>query len=59
MIPLSERLGLTPIVTYSVGQEAKLVSEILVTSGIVLISWEHKAITEKIAPGITQRSAED
>ena len=52
VISLSERLGLTPITTYSVGQESQLVSEILHSSGIVLISWEHKAITEKIAPGI-------
>jgi broad specificity phosphatase PhoE len=52
VIALSERLGMTPITTYSVGQEAQLVSEILHTSGIVLVSWEHKAITEKIAPDI-------
>jgi hypothetical protein len=52
VISLSERLGLTPITTYSVGQESQLVSEILHSLGIVLISWEHKAITEKIAPGI-------
>jgi hypothetical protein len=50
--PLGERLGIVPITTYSVGQEAKLVSEILHSSGVVLVSWEHKAITEKIAPGI-------
>ena len=52
VIALSERLGMTPITTYSVGQEVQLVSEILHSSGIVLISWEHKAITEKIAPDI-------
>jgi hypothetical protein len=52
VIPLSERLGITPITAYSVGQETQLVSEILHVSGVVLISWEHKAITEKIAPGI-------
>ena len=52
MIPLSERLAITPVTTYSVGQEAQLVSEILHSSGVVLICWEHKAITEKIAPGI-------
>jgi len=52
VVPLSERLGLTPITTYSVGQESQLVSEILHSSGIGLISWEHKAIAEKIAPGI-------
>jgi hypothetical protein len=29
-----------------------LVAEILHSSGILLISWEHRAISEKIAPGI-------
>jgi hypothetical protein len=52
VIPLSERLGLTPITTHSAGQEATLVAEILHSSGILLISWEHRAISEKIAPGI-------
>ena len=46
VIPLSERLAITPITTYSVGQEAQLVSEILHSSGVVLICFEHKAITE-------------
>jgi len=52
VVPLSERLGITPITTYSVAQEATLVSEVLHSSGIVLISWEHKPIADKIAPGI-------
>jgi hypothetical protein len=52
VIALSDRLGITPITTYSVGQEAQLVAEILHRSGVVLISWEHKGVTEKIAPGI-------
>jgi hypothetical protein len=52
VIPLSERLGITPITSYSVGQEVQLVSEVLHSSGVVLISWEHKAIAEKIVPGI-------
>jgi hypothetical protein len=52
VIPLSERLGITAITTYSVGQEAQLVSEILHSLGVVLVCWEHKAIVEKIAPGI-------
>jgi hypothetical protein len=38
VIPLSERLGLTPITSYSVGQEVQLVSEVLHSSEIVLIS---------------------
>jgi hypothetical protein len=52
VIPLSERLGLTAITTYSVGQEVKLVSEIRHSLGVVLVCWEHNAIVEKIAPGI-------
>jgi hypothetical protein len=34
VIPLSERLGITPIITYSVGQEVQLVSEVLHSSGV-------------------------
>jgi hypothetical protein len=52
VIALSGRLEIVPVTTYSVGQEAKLVSEILHSSGVILVSWEHKAITEKIAPAI-------
>jgi hypothetical protein len=33
-------------------QEVQLVSEVLHSSGVVLICWEHKAITERILPGI-------
>jgi hypothetical protein len=50
--PLAERLAIVPITTYSVGQEAQLVSELLHISGIALVCWEHKAIVEKILPGI-------
>jgi hypothetical protein len=60
VIPLSERLELIPITTFSVGQEAQLVAEILHRAGVVLISWERKAITEKIVPGIVgEQNIED
>jgi broad specificity phosphatase PhoE len=60
VLPLCERLGMTPITTYSVGQESQLVSEVLHSSGIVLVSWEHKAITAKVAPGIAgEQNIED
>jgi hypothetical protein len=52
VIPLSERLGMEPITTYSVGQEAKLVGELLHSAGIALISWESRGIVEKIVPAI-------
>jgi hypothetical protein len=45
VIPLSRRLGFTPIVDYQVGQERELASAVVSSSGVVLVSWEHKAIT--------------
>lgn len=50
--PLSERLGITPIIDYQVGQESELASAIAGNSGVVLVSWEHKAITGRLLPAI-------
>lgn len=50
--PLAARLGLTPIVSYAVGQEAGLAAEIASLSGVVLVSWEHKAIISAMLPAI-------
>jgi hypothetical protein len=50
--PLSERLRLTPITKYAVGQEADLVSEITGLTGVVLVCWEHKHIVSDILPKI-------
>jgi hypothetical protein len=52
VIPLSERLGITPIITYSVGQEVQLVSEVLHSSGVVLISWRTKRSRRKSYQGL-------
>jgi len=50
--PLSKRLGLKPVTTWSVGQEEKLVGEITKLSGVVLVCWEHKCIISAILPAI-------
>ena len=42
--PLAARLDLTPVTTYAVGDEDKLVAEIVSHTGVVLVAWEHKAI---------------
>jgi hypothetical protein len=50
--PLSQRLGLKPIITWSVGQEEKLVDEITKLSGVVLVCWEHKRVVSTMLPAI-------
>ena len=50
--PLAARLTLTPIVKYPLGAEHDLVAEIVGLAGVVLVSWEHKAIAKSILPAI-------
>jgi hypothetical protein len=49
---LAPRLGLTADETIPKGEEAALVAKLLTLSGVVLVSWEHKAIVEEIIPRI-------
>jgi hypothetical protein len=52
--PLAARLKLTPIVKYPLGAEQDLVAEIVGLGGVVLVSWEHKAIAKTILPAIAK-----
>lgn len=52
VIPLCKRLDLPPIVDFQVGQERELAGAIVSCSGVVLVSWEHKAITGQLLPSI-------
>jgi hypothetical protein len=52
--PLAARLKLAPIVRYPLGAEDDLVAEIVGLAGVVLVSWEHKAIAKTILPAITK-----
>lgn len=42
--PLAQRLGIEINVSYTVGQEAQLATDIQSRSGVVLVAWEHKHI---------------
>ncbi|HYZ75025.1 MAG TPA: hypothetical protein VE641_18245 [Chthoniobacterales bacterium] len=52
VIPLCKRLDLPPIVDFQVGQERELASAIVSGSGVILASWEHKAIANQLLPSI-------
>ena len=55
--PLADRLGLQPVMTWGLGQEADLAAEIKGLSGVVLVCWEHKRIISGILPAITGGAA--
>lgn len=50
--PLAARLSLTTITRYALGSEEDLVKEVVALSGVVLVSWEHKAIYQRMLPKI-------
>jgi hypothetical protein len=50
--PLAERLPLRPVTRWSLGQESQLAAEIASLSGVVLVCWEHKAITASLLPAL-------
>jgi len=50
--PLGDRLGVKPVTTWALGQEASLVTEITKLSSVVLVCWEHKRIISGILPAI-------
>jgi hypothetical protein len=53
VVPLAARLGLRPDTTYAAGQESELAAKIVgLTGGVVLVSWEHKAIIHDLLPAI-------
>ena len=47
---LADRLDMKPNTHFIKGEEEQLVQELLTLSGVVLLSWEHKAIVESILP---------
>ena len=54
VLPLAASLGAKPLTIFAVGEESELVSAILPQTGVILVSWEHKAIIAKIVPAILQ-----
>jgi hypothetical protein len=54
IMPLSRRLKRAAITKYGVGDEAKLVEQLLQLTGVVLVCWEHKRIISAILPKLTE-----
>lgn len=54
VLPIAARLGLKPLTMFAVGQESKMAAAVVSQTGVILISWEHKAITGKLLPAIVQ-----
>jgi hypothetical protein len=52
IVAAAGRLGIKPNTTFAKTNEQGLVAELLTLSGVVLVSWEHKAIIEDILPKI-------
>jgi hypothetical protein len=52
VIPLAARLNRLPVIRYAQGDEVPLAKEIVGLSGVVLVSWEHKAIAKVLLPAI-------
>jgi hypothetical protein len=50
--PLAARLGLTPNTKFALGQETELAAAVVGQTGVVLVSWEHKAIARSLLPAI-------
>ena len=48
--PLAARLGVEIVQRFGVGEEAGLVADIVRLTGVVVVFWEHKAITADIIP---------
>ncbi|MFY9985890.1 MAG: hypothetical protein WAK31_14085 [Chthoniobacterales bacterium] len=54
VIPVAERLSLRIVTDYAVGQELELASLVTSETGVVLIAWEHNAITKTLLPAIAR-----
>jgi hypothetical protein len=52
VVPLCDRLHITPGTSYGVGDEKALIEEVTQLTGVVLVCWEHKKIAEAILPGL-------
>lgn len=54
ILALCQRLRITPVTKYGVGDEVPMLDEVRQLTGIVLICWEHKRIAEAILPELAK-----
>ena len=57
IMPLAARLGISPIVSYAVGQQDELIAAVTQHSGVVLVCWEHKKIISAMLPAVVKNQA--
>ena len=57
ILPLCDRLQITPVKKYGVGDEKAMLDAVRVLTGTVLICWEHKKIVGAILPELAQDQA--
>jgi hypothetical protein len=54
VLPLCNRLHISPVTTHGTGDEVALVNEVRQLTGVVLICWEHKQIIQAILPELAR-----
>jgi hypothetical protein len=54
ILPLCQRLHITPVTRFGVGDEMQLLDEVRELTGIALLCWEHKRIAEAILPELAK-----
>jgi hypothetical protein len=52
IIPLAQKLRIDPVIDFAKGQEGDLADRLGRLSGVVLVSWEHKAIVQSLLPAL-------
>jgi hypothetical protein len=52
IIPLGRRLHIKPVVDFAKGEEQDLAANLSGQTGVVLVSWEHKAIVKNLLPAL-------
>jgi hypothetical protein len=54
ILPLCQKLHVTPITKYGVGEEGPMLDRVRQLTGIVLVAWEHKQIGKAILPELAK-----
>jgi hypothetical protein len=52
IISLAQKLRIDPVIDFAKGQEVDLADNLVRHSGVVLVSWEHKAIVQSLLPAL-------
>jgi broad specificity phosphatase PhoE len=46
IVPLAQKLSITPVDKFSKGQEAELASELIALDGVTLVCWQHETLPD-------------